>query len=203
MPVVRRALDLEHRVARPRARLARAPPAARSCGRRGVVSAYSIRLGERRDDRLLDRLEAVLEEERRDRRLEERREDVAVLRRSARARPSGCRRTGASCAPRPSSRATTAQLAARRRASGSSRAGPPRSPDSARRAPARSRARARCPPGTRAARTTTRGRPPSDVWVKTCSARSGGSASISRASSGSPVAATGASRRSRQPGRQS
>ena len=44
------------------------------------MSAYSIRPVERLDDRLLDLLEAVLEEERGERRLEQRREHVAVAR---------------------------------------------------------------------------------------------------------------------------
>ena len=42
-PLVRRPVDLEHRVRHLTARAARAPPGARSCGRRSVVSAYSMR----------------------------------------------------------------------------------------------------------------------------------------------------------------
>ena len=82
--------------------------------------------------------------------------------RAARARPAATsRRRARRAARRARARARRrAALRARRRASGSSRAGPRRSPGSARRARARSRARARCRRGTRAARTTTRGPAP-------------------------------------------
>ena len=71
-----------------------------------------MRAGERVDDGVLDGREAVLEEERAEHRLEERREDVAVLREPldlVRLELAALR--ASSFAPRPSSRATTAQLA--------------------------------------------------------------------------------------------
>ena len=68
---------------------------------------------ERVDDRLLDCGEAVLQEERAERRLDYRGEDVAVLAPAARApRPSASEAAhSTSRPPRPSSRATSAQVA--------------------------------------------------------------------------------------------
>ncbi len=119
-------------------------------------------VGEGGDDRRFDRLVAVLEEERRDRGLEQRGGDVAALddpaqlvagERLARrfAEPlaeAQLPRDGGAALARDDVRADLRQ--------------PPlgRVRDSGRRAPSRSRARARCRPGTPSARTTTRGRAP-------------------------------------------
>ena len=77
-----------------------------------VVARVLDPLGERVDDRLLDLLEAVLEEERGERRLEQRREHVAVPREPLELLGRHRRRAARRAArPSPSSRATTAQLA--------------------------------------------------------------------------------------------
>ncbi len=76
--LVRRPLGLEDRVRRPAGRAARAPPGARSCSRRGVVTAYSMRSANACTIGPRMRLEPVLEVERAQHRLDERREHVAV-----------------------------------------------------------------------------------------------------------------------------
>ena len=170
-----------------------------------VVSAYSIRAANASTIGVLDR-----------------RRSRARGRARARAASSSAASTFRFCASRSSSSAGSV-AALRSRAARRGRA-PARRPRSSprddvradlrqpplgevrvarRRARARSRARARCRRGTRAARTTRPGRRPRTSGVKTCSSRAvGGSSSISRASSGG-VAATGATRRSRPPGRRS
>ena len=81
--------------------------------------------------------------------------------RAASARPAERTRPARPCARRARARARRRRSSpATRRASGSWPAAPPRSPDTARRAPVQPRARARCRRGTPAARTTTRGQAP-------------------------------------------
>ena len=115
-------------------------------------------VGERRHDRRRDRAVAVLEEERRDRGFEQRGGDVPALDDPGElVAGEALARRLRRAAPRASARGRPPRSSdARRRASGSSPAGPRRRPDSGRTAPSRSRARARCRPGTRAARRRTR-----------------------------------------------
>ena len=79
-----------------------------------VVSAYSMRGVNASHDRPLDRLEAVLQVDRCERRLEQRREDVPVELAAGRAPPPGCpARTRRAASPRSSSRATDGAARAR------------------------------------------------------------------------------------------
>ena len=201
--LVRRPLGREDDVGDLRAACARAPPGAPSCGRRG--SSARSRSAPRTRSTTASSIggEAVLEEERAEHRLEQRREDVAVLREPLELvglEVAVCARRAAGRGRARARRRRSSR--ARRRASGSSPAAPPRTRGSARRARARSRARARCRRGTRAARTTSVRSAAHDECVNAVAARSGGSASISGASCGD-ARATGASRRSRRPGRRS
>ena len=109
--VVRRPLHLEHRVADLPARLRERLLQGRlvvDVLRAGVLDP----VGERGDDRPLDRLVAVLEEERRNRGLEQSGGDVPALDDARRARQSAIseRAAFASRSPSSSSRATAAQL---------------------------------------------------------------------------------------------
>ena len=168
--VVRRPLDVEHGVVDLPAPAARAPPGARSCGRRG--SSARTRSGRRRRRRRRRRIGSnpCSRKSAAERGLEQRGEHVAVPREALElVRRRALLARSASRWPEPElARDRPRSSPARRRASGSSPAAPRRSPGSARRAPARPRARARCRRGTRAARTRTPGRAPTSVCVKTC-----------------------------------
>ena len=118
-------------------------------------------LCERLDDRLLDLLEAVLEVHRRDRRLEQRGENVAAERDAVQLRPGDVLRPlDEHAAEVEVARDASRSCGARRRGRGSSRGAPRRRRGTGRTAHGRSRARARSRRGTRDARTTTRGRAP-------------------------------------------